>query len=87
MQKITRINDKLTVPSNPAIPYIEGDGIVKEITYSVWKIIDHAVEKAYGNQRGVVWKEMPQPPARRARTKPIPIGAALGVCNGRTWPR
>lgn len=57
MQKITRINDKLTVPSNPAIPYIEGDGIGKEITSSVRKIIDHAVEKAYGNQRGVVWKE------------------------------
>lgn len=58
MQKITRINDKLTVPSNPAIPYIEGDGIGKEITSSVRKIIDHAVEKAYGNQRGVVWKEV-----------------------------
>ena len=58
MQKITRINDKLTVPSNPAIPYIEGDGIGKEITSSVRKIIDHAVEKADGNQRGVVWKEV-----------------------------
>ena len=47
MHQITQQNDRLVVPNNPIIPFIEGDGIGKEITASVRRIIDKAVEKAY----------------------------------------
>ena len=40
------------------IPFIEGDGIGKEITSSVKQIIDKAVEKAYKNKRKIKWKEV-----------------------------
>lgn len=48
----------LIVPDNPIIPFIEGDGIGKEITSSVKEIIDKAVEKAYGAKRKIEWKEV-----------------------------
>ena len=48
----------LIVPDNPVIPFIEGDGIGKEITSSVKKIIDKAVQKAYEGNRKISWKEV-----------------------------
>ena len=45
-------------PDNPVIPFIEGDGIGKEITASVRKIIDKAVEKSYNVKRKIEWKEV-----------------------------
>ena len=45
-------------PDNPVIPFIEGDGIGKEITASVRKIIDKAVEKSYNGKRKIEWKEV-----------------------------
>ncbi len=58
MQQITQQNDKLIVPDNPIIPFIEGDGIGKEITASVRLIIDKAIEKSYGGKRKIEWKEV-----------------------------
>lgn len=49
---------KLNVPDNPVIPFIEGDGIGREITSSVKRIINKAVEKAYGGSRKIEWKEV-----------------------------
>ncbi len=49
---------KLAVPDNPIIPFIEGDGIGREITSSVKRIINKAVEKAYGGERKIEWKEV-----------------------------
>ena len=43
---------------NPTIPYIEGDGIGKEITTYVQQIIDSAVEKCYGEDRKIDWLEV-----------------------------
>ncbi len=43
---------------NPTIPYIEGDGIGKEITTHVRQIINSAVEKCYGGNRKINWQEM-----------------------------
>ena len=58
MQQITKEDKELTVPEKPIIPFIEGDGIGKEITISVRAIIDRAIEKVYGNQRKIEWKEV-----------------------------
>ena len=57
-QIITKQGDKLIVPENPIIPFIEGEGIGKEITSSVQLIIDKAVEKAYNGSRKIEWKEV-----------------------------
>ncbi len=48
----------LNVPNNPIIPYIEGDGIGIDITPVMIKVIDAAVEKAYGGQRKIAWMEV-----------------------------
>lgn len=58
MQKIVKQNDTLIVPDNPTIPFIEGDGIGKEITSSVKRIIDKAVEKAFGGEKKIEWMEV-----------------------------
>ena len=49
---------KLKVPSQPVIPFIEGDGIGKDITGPSQRVIDAAVEKAYGSSRKLEWKEV-----------------------------
>ncbi|KAK7201337.1 isocitrate dehydrogenase [Novymonas esmeraldas] len=48
----------LVVPNCPVIPYIEGDGIGKEITAVAHRVFDAAVAKAYGGSRQVSWKEV-----------------------------
>lgn len=58
MKKIITKNGRLVIPDNIIIPYIEGDGIGKEITPAVHDIINAAVEKAYGGIRSVIWKEI-----------------------------
>lgn len=56
--KTKLINGQLVVPDQPIIPYIEGDGIGKDITGPSQKVIDAAVAKAYGNSRQILWKEV-----------------------------
>ena len=58
MNQITVDKNKLTVPDNPTIPFIEGDGIGKEISASVRQIVDKAVEKVYNGQKKINWKEV-----------------------------
>jgi isocitrate dehydrogenase len=48
----------LTVPNNPIIPYIVGDGIGIDITPVMLKVVDAAVTKAYGDKKKIVWMEM-----------------------------
>ncbi|SFQ10584.1 NADP-dependent isocitrate dehydrogenase [Pseudomonas borbori] len=48
----------LNVPDNPVIPYIEGDGIGVDISPVMIKVVDAAVEKAYGGQRKISWMEV-----------------------------
>ncbi|MDE0645678.1 MAG: NADP-dependent isocitrate dehydrogenase [Gammaproteobacteria bacterium] len=58
-QKIESQRDgRLTVPDNPIIPFIEGDGIGTDITPVMQRVADAAVAKAYGEQRRVVWMEV-----------------------------
>ena len=55
----TKITDgQLWVPNNPLIPFIEGDGIGKDITRPSQKVIDAAVKKAYGETKKIIWKEV-----------------------------
>jgi len=49
---------KLHVPSHPIIPYIEGDGIGVDIWNAAQTVFDAAVEKAYGGERAITWKEV-----------------------------
>ena len=48
----------LVVPEEPIIPYIEGDGIGVDITPAMKKVLEAAVEKAYGGRRRIHWKEV-----------------------------
>ena len=48
----------LSVPDNPIIPFIEGDGIGVDITPVMQKVVDSAVEEVYGGQRKISWMEI-----------------------------
>ena len=49
---------RLVVPARPAIPYIEGDGIGPDITGAAMIVWNAAVEKAYGGERRIEWREV-----------------------------
>jgi isocitrate dehydrogenase len=58
-KKITVNADfSLTVPDNPIIPYIEGDGTGVDISPVMIKVVDAAVAKAYGGKRKISWMEI-----------------------------
>ncbi|QAT85836.1 isocitrate dehydrogenase [Corallococcus coralloides] len=57
-EKITLQNGKLTVPNNPIIPYIEGDGTGRDIWKASQAVFDAAVEKAYGGKKKISWYEV-----------------------------
>jgi isocitrate dehydrogenase len=48
----------LTVPDQPVIPYIEGDGTGVDITPVMIKVVDAAVRKSYGGKRKIHWMEI-----------------------------
>ncbi|GJL82351.1 MAG: isocitrate dehydrogenase [NADP] [marine bacterium B5-7] len=56
--RITNENGVLKVPDNPIIPYIEGDGIGVDISPVMMKVVDAAINKAYGDKRKVHWVEV-----------------------------
>lgn len=58
-QKITVNADRsLNVPDEPVVPYIEGDGVGVDVTPVMRKVVDAAVEKAYGGRRKIHWMEI-----------------------------
>ena len=48
----------LRVPDRPIVPFIEGDGIGVDITPVMCRVIDAAVEHAYGDRRSIAWMEI-----------------------------
>ena len=56
--KISVQNGKLSVPDNPILGYVEGDGIGPDITAASLRVWDAAVEKAYAGKRKVHWCEL-----------------------------
>jgi len=55
---ITFDNGRLHVPDNPIVTYIEGDGIGIDITPVMQRVVDAAVETAYGGKRKIHWMEV-----------------------------
>jgi isocitrate dehydrogenase len=55
---ITMGQDGLDVPSDPIIPFIEGDGIGPDIWAAAVRVFDAAAERAYGGERRIAWQEV-----------------------------
>src|SRR5271154_3878917 len=51
-------NGQFTVPDNPIIPFIEGDGTGRDIWKASQRVFDAAVEKAYGGKKKIAWFEI-----------------------------
>ena len=51
-------DDKIIVPNNPIIPFIEGDGIGFDITPVMQNVVNNAVKKAYNGKKEVHWMEI-----------------------------
>jgi len=56
-QAITLKNKKLSIPDRPIIPAIEGDGIGRDISKAMRRVVDAAVEKAYGGKKKIAWMD------------------------------
>src|SRR5215471_11102045 len=56
--KITIRDGKLIVPDNPIVPFIEGDGTGPDIWRASVRVMDAAVQKAYGGKRKIHWMEV-----------------------------
>ncbi|MFD1886260.1 NADP-dependent isocitrate dehydrogenase [Paenibacillus wenxiniae] len=57
-EQITINNGTLQVPNNPIIPYIEGDGTGRDIWKASVRVLDAAVDKAYGGSKKIAWYEV-----------------------------
>jgi isocitrate dehydrogenase len=57
-QRISYSGGKYTVPDQPIIPFIEGDGTGRDIWKASARVFDAAVEKAYNGKRRVAWFEV-----------------------------
>lgn len=55
---IVGADHSLQVPDHPIIPYIEGDGIGIDITPVMQRVVDAAVERAYGGRKRIQWMEL-----------------------------
>ncbi|HWD20023.1 MAG TPA: NADP-dependent isocitrate dehydrogenase [Verrucomicrobiae bacterium] len=56
--KITIAQGKLTVPDQPVIPFIRGDGTGPDIWAASVRVFDAAIQKAYGGKRKISWFEV-----------------------------
>src|SRR5437588_3956957 len=57
-QAIQHKEGRLTVPDQPIIPFIEGDGTGPDIWRASQRVFDAAVAKAYGGKRKIAWAEV-----------------------------
>ncbi len=57
-EPITLEGGRLCVPSCPIVPFIEGDGTGRDIWAASQRVFDAAVEKAYGGERKIAWREV-----------------------------
>ena len=53
--RIEVVGDKISVPDDPIIPFIEGDGIGSDVTRAMRRVIDAAVQKVYNGSKKIVW--------------------------------
>jgi isocitrate dehydrogenase len=66
--KIRMQQGRLEVPDEPIIPFIEGDGTGPDIWAASVRVIDAAVQRAYGDRRRIAWKEVLAGEKAHART-------------------
>jgi isocitrate dehydrogenase len=57
-EKIAMVDGTLTVPDEPIIPFIEGDGTGVDIWPAAQRVLDAAVERAYAGKRRIAWEEV-----------------------------
>src|SRR5881396_3708865 len=57
-EKISSSHGKLSVPDNPILPFIRGDGTGADIWAASQRVFDAAVQKAYGGKRKIAWFEV-----------------------------
>jgi len=57
-ERIASSHGRLNVPDHPVVPFIQGDGIGVDIWPAAKRVIDAAVENAYGSQRQIEWMEL-----------------------------
>lgn len=57
-EKITIKNGKIQTPDRPVVPFVEGDGTGRDIWRASKRVLDAAVEKAYGGKRSIRWMEV-----------------------------
>jgi isocitrate dehydrogenase len=57
-ETITISHGKLQVPDHPIVPFIEGDGTGPDIWRASVRVLDAAVEQAYGGKRRIAWAEV-----------------------------
>jgi len=57
-EKITMVDGTLTVPDEPFIPFIEGDGTGVDIWPAAQRVLDAAVERSYAGKRRLAWEEV-----------------------------
>ena len=57
-EKITISGGKLSVPNSPIVPFIRGDGTGPDIWAASVRVLDAAVEKAYGGAKKIAWMEV-----------------------------
>lgn len=58
VKKVTLDQGRIKVPDKVLIPFIEGDGIGKDITLPTQKIVDAAIQQSYGKKRRIEWMEV-----------------------------
>ncbi len=51
-------NGEVRVPARPIVPFIEGDGTGPDIWRATKRVVDAAVEKAFGGERAIAWMEV-----------------------------
>ncbi len=57
-EKITMADGKLSVPDQPIVPFIEGDGTGRDIWRAASRVLDAAVASAYDGKRKIAWREV-----------------------------
>ena len=57
-EKISLQDGQFIIPDQPIIPFIEGDGTGPDIWAAASRVLDAAVEKAYGGQKQIAWMEL-----------------------------
>ena len=88
-KRIEVSGNKLVVPDNPIIPFIEGDGIGPDIWNAARRVLDAAVEKAYGGKRKIMEMIAPIGPVYQAGTlsgNPLAMTAGIAMLQALSRP-